>query len=139
MAAHEEARAGGFQGFDDFPGIHVDDGNGTCAEVGGGHYAGALVVPGNAGTQVGHAGQGQIGDGFSGVHVDHQSVFTIAGSADKVFVARVEEEVVKPGVGLHSAYLCPVVFYRDLPGFGNVFQGSDEAVPGWGGVNGTYP
>ena len=63
----------------------------------------------------------------------------VAGGADQVLVARVEEEVVQQGVGGHSAHLCLAVFDGDFPGFGNVFQGSNKAASGWCGVDGAYP
>ena len=57
VTAHEKTGTFGFQSLDHFPGVHVDNGDGAGPEVGSGHDPAALILPGNAGSEVRHARQ----------------------------------------------------------------------------------
>lgn len=54
-------------------------------------------------------------------------------------VARVKKEVIEPGVGLHPANVGFAILHADLPGFRDVLQGGNEAVPRWSRVHGADP
>src|SRR3989338_7116454 len=91
VRAQEEPRAEGLDALDGFPFFHVNDADRAFLEVGRGQYRFALILPGNAGTQVRQAGQLDVGDLAPDVEVHHLAVFALACRADEVLVRLIEE------------------------------------------------
>ena len=95
MAAEEETRPVGLDAGDHLPVLDVDDRKFGAAQVRRRHHPSAVANPGDAGPQVGHAAQGQLGDFPSDVQVDHHPGVIGARRAHQVAVVRGEEKVVE--------------------------------------------
>ena len=109
VAAHEEARAAGGDLLDGLPGLHVDDADDALVEVGRRHHralpaAGVLPFPADAGAEVRHAGQFEVGDLLAHIEVDHLAadcaLRIVARGAHHLVVTLGEVEVVEVVVEL---------------------------------------
>ncbi len=95
MAAHEESRAKRLDPLDRLPVGHVDDADRRILEIRRGQHGPTLMLEGDAGSEVRHAGQLRIGDLASDVQVDHLPMLAVAGGADDRAVVLIAEEVVE--------------------------------------------
>src|SRR5690606_21110780 len=78
VAAHEEPRSLGGDFLHQSPGFQVEHRYQPLADVGGGEYPALLALPVNAGPQVRHARQRDVGDRGAGVQVDDLAALGLA-------------------------------------------------------------
>ena len=154
MAAHEKAGATRPDLLDRLPRLHVDDADHTLVEVGRRHDRPPLPLPTDAGTEVGHARQFEIGNLLAHVEIDDlaadRTLGVVARSAHDFVVVLGKVEVVEIIVelgalrieeaGYELAFAVPEVVdhagrdfrglrvVRNLPDFLDVLQRSDEAL-----------
>ena len=100
MAAHEEAGAAGPDLLHVLEGLQINDRDQPFVQVRRGHHQALLAgrvgpLPGDAGTEVRHARQVEVGDLLAAVEVDDLSLGRRTRGAENFVVALREEEVVE--------------------------------------------
>ena len=162
VTAGKKARTQGRYFRHRLPGAQVDDRDFGLGQVRGGQQGAAVALPGDAGTQVRHAIQIQLGDALTDVEIDGLPLVAIPRGADQDLVALIEEEIIQKAIELGPAHregaglpggplLHPVIVHgavidrqgivrdHDLPDLGDILEGGDEALPGGRGIDGAHP
>ena len=160
MAAHEETWTEGRDALDRAPVAHVDDADDPLLQVRTAHHAAALVIPGDAGTQVRHARYVEFGDRPAHIEIHHPAM-AVARRTHHVGVVLAEVEVVEGRVEPRAAHIeiarsrdalahlvvvhialvdrLGIFVVRDFPDFGQILQRCDEGLARRRVIHRRYP